>query len=71
MAVPKKKRSPSRQGMRCGHMKVSSDALQSCSHCGGWKRPHHICSECGHYKGKQILVPKAMRRAQRAAEETS
>lgn len=67
MAVPKKKTSPSRRGMRRAHKQVSFDALINCENCGDFKRPHHLCLNCGHYKGRHVLVTRAQKREARAA----
>jgi large subunit ribosomal protein L32 len=58
MAVPKKKTSPSRRGMR-----RSADALRKPSYIedkdsGELRRPHHIDLKTGMYKGRQVLKPK-------------
>jgi large subunit ribosomal protein L32 len=55
MAVPKKKVSPSRRGMRRSHHHLSASAHQECSNCGELKRPHHVCSHCGHYDGREVV----------------
>ena len=59
MAVPKKKTSPSRRGMR-----RSADALKQPSYVedkdsGERRRPHHIDLKTGMYKGRAVLKPKA------------
>jgi large subunit ribosomal protein L32 len=56
MAVPKKKVSPSRRGMRRSHEALSAPAYQECSNCGELKRPHHVCSHCGHYDGREVVA---------------
>lgn len=56
MAVPKKKVSPSRRGMRQSHQAISPEAHVECSNCGENKRPHHICSHCGHYDGREVVA---------------
>lgn len=58
MAVPKRKTSPSRRGMR-----RSADALKSTAYIedkdsGELRRPHHVDLKSGMYKGRQILKPK-------------
>lgn len=57
MAVPKKKTSPSRKGMRAGGQMAARQpiSLSLCSNCGQPKRPHHVCPHCGFYKGRQVL----------------
>jgi large subunit ribosomal protein L32 len=59
MAVPKKKTSPSRRGMR-----RSADALKQPTYMedkdsGELRRPHHIDLKTGMYRGRQVLKPKA------------
>jgi large subunit ribosomal protein L32 len=58
MAVPKRKTSPSRRGMR-----RSADALKRPSYVedkdsGELRRPHHIDLKTGMYKGRQVLKAK-------------
>jgi large subunit ribosomal protein L32 len=58
MAVPKKKTSPSRRGMR-----RSADALKTPTYVedkdsGELRRPHHVDLKTGMYRGRQILKPK-------------
>ena len=59
MAVPKKKTSPSRRGMR-----RSADALKRPTYIedkdsGELRRPHHIDLKTGMYKGRAVLKVKA------------
>jgi large subunit ribosomal protein L32 len=56
MAVPKRKVTPSRRGMRRAHDFLTETTAHECSNCGVLKRAHHICPSCGHYDGKQILA---------------
>ncbi len=56
MAVPKKKVSPSRRGMRRSHHALSSSAHHECANCGELKRPHHVCPHCGHYDGREVVA---------------
>ncbi len=56
MAVPKKKVSPSRQGMRRSHHAHKVVASMECSNCGELKRPHHVCASCGHYDEREVVV---------------
>ena len=55
MAVPKKKTSKSKQGMRRSHMSLKAPAYMECTQCHEMARPHHICAHCGYYKGKEIM----------------
>jgi large subunit ribosomal protein L32 len=54
MAVPKKKVSPSRYGMRRSHEAISTEAHAECPNCGELKRPHHVCGSCGYYDGREV-----------------
>jgi len=56
MAVPKKKTSPSRRGMRRAHDAISAEAHNECGNCGELKRPHHVCSHCGYYSGREVVA---------------
>jgi large subunit ribosomal protein L32 len=58
MAVPKRKTSPSRRGMR-----RSADALKKPTYVedkdsGELRRPHHIDLKTGMYKGREVLKVK-------------
>lgn len=55
MAVPKKKQSKSRIGMRRSHDRVAVPTVIYCE-CGEPTLPHRVCSACGVYKGRQMLV---------------
>jgi large subunit ribosomal protein L32 len=61
MAVPKKKNSVSRKGLRRAgqHHKLYRKHPMSCSNCGVHVMPHAVCNACGFYKGKQVVTVKA------------
>ncbi|NPD67975.1 50S ribosomal protein L32 [Lichenicola cladoniae] len=66
MAVPKRKTSPSRAGMRRSHQALPVEAHNECSNCGELKRPHHVCGQCGHYDGREVAqAGKALKAAVR------
>ena len=54
MAVPKKKVSKSRRNMRRSHDALKPSAYVECANCGEYKRPHHVCRACGHYRGREV-----------------
>jgi large subunit ribosomal protein L32 len=60
VAVPKKRTSVSRKGLRRAgqHHKLYRKFPQSCPNCGDAVLPHHVCPSCGHYKGKQFIEIK-------------
>lgn len=55
MAVPKRKTSPSRRGMRRSHDAYKITNVSQCSNCGTTKLSHHVCNGCGQYRGRQVL----------------
>ena len=58
MAVPKRKTSKARRDKRRAHWKAFEPSLSECPQCHQAKLPHHVCSSCGFYDGKQILEIK-------------
>ncbi|QDH16233.1 50S ribosomal protein L32 [Swingsia samuiensis] len=67
MAVPKRKTSPSRRGMRRSHLALRVEAHAECANCGELKRPHNVCSHCGHYDGREVVsAGKSLKTAVRA-----
>jgi len=55
MAVPKKKKSPSRRDMRRAHWKLEPPNLVECPHCHALVMPHRVCPECGYYDGREVI----------------
>ena len=61
MAVPKKRTSKRRKGMRRSHDHLKYKALSSiCKQCGAIKLAHHACPHCGYYRGIQIIKLKGL-----------
>jgi large subunit ribosomal protein L32 len=59
MAVPKRKQSPSRTGMRRAQtMKISSKNVVEDKKSGEYRLSHHLDPKTGMYRGRQILDPK-------------
>lgn len=54
-ALPKRKISKGRRDRRRLHDRLRPVALVECDNCGAMKRPHTLCNECGHYKGREIV----------------
>ncbi|MCZ6792508.1 MAG: 50S ribosomal protein L32 [Planctomycetota bacterium] len=55
MAVPKRRTSKARKGLRRSHHRLDLPSWIKCSRCGAPKALHTICGECGYYRGKPIL----------------
>lgn len=58
VAVPKRKTSPSRRGMRRSHDKLAAPTYVEDKTSGELRRPHHVDLKSGTYKGRQVLPPK-------------
>ena len=55
MAVPKRKTSPSKRGMRRSHDRLKNATYVEDKDSGELRRPHHVDPKTGLYRGKQIL----------------
>lgn len=60
MAVPKRKTSRSRRGMRRAHQALTAPSGSICPKCHSFKLPHRICPKCGYYKGKAFVEKSAV-----------
>lgn len=58
MAVPKKKTSTSKRGMRRAHKAISAINVVVDQTTGEYKLPHHISLTDGYYNGKQVVLEK-------------
>jgi large subunit ribosomal protein L32 len=55
-AVPKHRISKSRRNKRRTHHAIKLKTLVECPNCRAKKLPHHVCLECGTYRGVQVLA---------------
>ena len=58
MAVPKKKTSTSKRGMRRSHHALTKVNVVVDSETGEFKLPHHMSLKDGTYKGRSVLESK-------------
>src|SRR5260370_41839179 len=58
MAVPKRKTSPSRRGMRRSADALARPTYVEDKDSGELRRPHHIDLKTGMYRGRQVLNAK-------------
>jgi len=59
MAVPKKRTSKSRKGMRRSHDAPQHTAASMvCPACGELKLMHRVCPACGAYRGTEVIPSK-------------
>ncbi|MGI6741804.1 MAG: 50S ribosomal protein L32 [Brevefilum sp.] len=52
---PKIKISPGRRDRRRSHDALKTRNYLTCPNCGETRLPHRICSNCGHYQGREII----------------
>lgn len=57
MAVPKRKTTPSKRGMRRSGMTLARPTYIEDAESGELRRPHHIDLKSGFYRGRKILEP--------------
>ena len=55
MAVPKKRKSKSKRDMRRAHDHIKMPNVSSCPQCHEPVLSHHVCKNCGAYKGKTVI----------------
>jgi large subunit ribosomal protein L32 len=59
MAVPKRKQSPSRTGMRRSQtMKISTKNIVEDKKSGEYRLSHHVDLKTGLYNGRKVFEPK-------------
>jgi len=59
MAVPKRKTTPSKRGMRRATDALKAQIYVEDKDSGELRRPHHIDLKTGMYRGRQVLSPKS------------
>ena len=56
MAVPKRRQSKARRNSRrANHDKMNLPTFGGCRNCAAQVRPHTVCAECGHYRGREVI----------------
>jgi large subunit ribosomal protein L32 len=55
MANPVKRHSKTRRNMRRAHDFLTAPTVNACPQCGQPKLSHRACSNCGTYKGREVL----------------
>lgn len=59
MAVPQVRTSRRKRNQRRSHLALKAPNLVTCNNCGALIRPHLVCAQCGHFKGKEVLQVEA------------
>ncbi len=55
MAVPKRRTSKKVKNQRRTHKKLTVPGMVECPNCGEMMKSHHVCKECGHYDGDEVV----------------
>lgn len=55
MGLPAKRTTSTKRDLRRSHHALSSKQAALCSRCGNAVLPHRACSNCGFYKGKEVI----------------
>ncbi|MGD9126926.1 MAG: 50S ribosomal protein L32 [Planctomycetia bacterium] len=55
MAVPKRKHSNHRSGIRRAHDAIKPRQVSYCPKCSTAKPTHVVCPNCGHYMGRTVV----------------
>jgi large subunit ribosomal protein L32 len=55
MAVPKRRKSKSKRDTRRSHDHIKLPNVSFCPQCHEPVLPHHVCLQCGTYKGRTLL----------------
>jgi large subunit ribosomal protein L32 len=55
MPVPKRRTSRSKRDKRRAHDALGAGSRSVCPQCGAPKRPHHVCTGCGTYRGREVV----------------
>lgn len=55
MAVPKKRTSSTKRGMRRSHHAITHPSLSKCPKCGAPTPMHQVCRGCGTYRGREVV----------------
>lgn len=62
-ALPKRKKSKSRAKNRLSHSAIKPSALIDCPQCHSPMMPHHACTVCGTYNGRQVVEVDVKKKA--------
>jgi len=55
MGLPGHRRTSSHKRRRAAHFALTAGATNSCPKCKKPVRPHHACTFCGTYKGREVI----------------
>ena len=55
MAVPKQRKTKGRRDQRRMHLFIKKTTLTLCPKCAKPTLPHRACSNCGYYRGREVV----------------
>ncbi|MEW5735767.1 MAG: 50S ribosomal protein L32 [Thermodesulfobacteriota bacterium] len=58
MPLPKRRHSRTRRDKRRTHDSLTGPNVVNCPQCGDPKLSHHVCQNCGTYKGRSVIEEK-------------
>jgi len=58
-AQPKRRLSKGRGARRRSHQALTAKQLVACPQCHEMILPHHVCPNCGSYKGTEVIAVEA------------
>jgi large subunit ribosomal protein L32 len=59
---PKRKLSKGRRDRRRAQDALTAINLVQCSNCGEMRLPHTVCSNCGHYQGREVISKESSKK---------
>ncbi|MCA9359157.1 50S ribosomal protein L32 [Candidatus Kaiserbacteria bacterium] len=54
---------------RRSHHALTAPTLATCQNCGAKHRPHHMCLDCGFYKGRMVMDMASKKKSREARLE--
>jgi large subunit ribosomal protein L32 len=57
--LPKRKLSKGARNRRRSHLALKPASLAVCPNCKSPMKPHHVCPECGKYRGFEVIDVEA------------
>ncbi|OGY89018.1 MAG: 50S ribosomal protein L32 [Candidatus Komeilibacteria bacterium RIFCSPLOWO2_01_FULL_45_10] len=59
MGLPSHRNTSSSKRRRAAHFALKTGPVNRCPKCQDPIRPHHACSSCGYYKGREVVKIKS------------
>ncbi len=53
--LPKRRVSSGRRDRRRAHDALKARNVVICPNCGEPRLPHRVCTNCGHYQGREVI----------------